>query len=507
MRKVMLAVLAATMSLFLGAAAARAPIPDETGYLTDQTGIIGPAAMAQIQVRLARYHAESGRKISVLLVQETAGEELESYADRVVQQWGLAQVKAGGALLLWSAEGYVLIRVTDALAQKLPVEQQFEIISRWIVPAFAEGDAGRGIQDGVARMIGVIDGEAVGARPTPQQSDEGSSPEEGARVLRGSDPGAVLILEPAVDLPSWIAALPNDLERLGGALNSHPITGARKLLAEAGGQWRDLRVEVHALVLQWRGEQVEPATPPFVRNAFYVLGGVLVVAVLLLLGRARNAAAILVGIVGAPALWAATGFTALAVCVLLGGMLLPVLLVMARVVMRGGDERDPDAVAAAQLNAQLAAMASKSRHAASFRPMHAAPSTPANPRTAITAPATVSTLRPATATWATAKPPSRQDLQQLANLLLATIRYWVVRLRLWHLGLAMVLLLYSPALAFLAALGVLTYGALQRGLLRAFLELAWRGNAELLRQLQKLPAPDAADLKRRDSSSGKSSGA
>lgn len=505
MRSLILAMLAATLCCFMGAAAALASIPDETGYLTDQTGIIEPAAMAKIQLRLARYHAESHRKIAVLLVPGTPGEELGAYADRVVRRWGLAKVPAGGALLLWSAEGYILIRAMEPLAQNLTADAQSEIISRWIVPAFAEGDPGRGILDGVERMIGVIAGEAVGERPSSPLAEDSAPLSSDTLIVEGGDSESVIILAPAMEMPPWIDALPADLARLGGAVNRNPVAGTRELLREAGGQWGDLPVQVQAFALQMRGEQVEPPVPPLAVNAFYVLGVVLAIAALLLFGHAFNAAGVLIGVAGGGALWTATGFTALALCVLVLGLLSPVLLGVLRAVLRNGGEgdRDPEAVAAAQLKAQLAALASKSRPVASLRPAQFAPSTSATPITVSNPPDSRSS---ASTLAAAGGPPSRQELQELTLLLVATLRRLLASLRLWHLGLALVLMLSSAALAFLVGVGAFIYFALQRGLVRKFLELAWRGNADLLRQLQKLPAPDPADLKPPGGSSAKPAG-
>ena len=71
MRATAIRLLLALMLLLAGSARALAPVPNETGYLTDLTGIIEPAMIGQIQLRLAQYHIQQQRKISVLLVQAT----------------------------------------------------------------------------------------------------------------------------------------------------------------------------------------------------------------------------------------------------------------------------------------------------------------------------------------------------------------------------------------------------------------------------------------------------
>lgn len=491
MRRLMLSPLAAMMCLVLGAAHALAPIPDETGYLTDQTGIIEPEAIAQIQLRLAKYQVESRRKISVLLVEATPGEELEAYADRVLEKWGLTQLQDGGALLLWSAEGYILIRATEPMLQKLGSEAQSEIISRWIVPAFAEGDAGRGILDGVERMIAVIAGEPVGERPAPSAAEEGPPAAEDDMLADDSDSAAILIAPPPMETPAWIEMLPADLARLTGAFNAGPVSGARTLLEEAGKQWNDLFVQVQAVILQLRGERIEPPLLPFALNAFYVFGAVLGLVALMLFRRAWGGAAFLITVAGAPALWAATGFTALALCVVAGGILFPFVRRILQAVFRQEGEEDSEAVAAAKLKAQLAAMASHKTGVPGSRSGQ-----PAVSRTPVSVVLPAARTSPSASPAATRRGPvSAQDLEEFTNLLLATVRHVLSRAKLWHLGAAVALCAISVGLALLVGLALVGYFAVRRGVVHRFLEFGSRRDENIRRLLERFPAPDPADLK------------
>lgn len=490
MRGLRLALLMAMLCLVAGGASALARIPDETGYVTDQTGVIEPAAMAQLQLRLAKYHIESHRKISVLLVQATPDEELEAFADRVLDTWGLDRERDGGALLLWSAEGYVLIRATDSLLPALGGEAQAKIISRWIVPAFAEGDASRGIRDGVERMIAVIAGEPVGERPVTSENEMPPFPEQSDPVDDG-DSATFTIAPPSRETAPWVAQLPDDLARFAEAFGAGAFAGLRAVLSEAGSQWEDLPVAAQVAWLQLRGERVEPPLPVFALNALCVFAGVLGLAALLLLRGVWSGAALLVSLAGAPALWAATGFTALALCLLVGALLLPAALRVLRALLGAQDESDSEARAAAQLKAQLAALASRPHQAAAT---HAPTSPLPTPREAGSATRVPSVL-PASVAARRAGPPNAQALEEFTNLLAATFRHALSRARLWHLGLAVALFITSAVLAVLALLALAAYFAVRRGVVRKFLELGTRQDEGLRRLLERLPAPDPADLR------------
>lgn len=491
MRATAIRLLLALMLLLAGSARALAPVPNETGYLTDLTGIIEPAMIGQIQLRLAQYHIQQQRKISVLLVQETPGEELEAYADRVIDQWGLREVKNGGALVLWTAEGYILIRATERVLPRLSQDAQSEIISEWIVPAYAEGDAGRGILDGVNRMIAVIDGEPVGTRPsTPPPTDDAQAMIDEMLLLDPTDPVHVPDdVEPPLELPPWLDRLPGDLARITMSLAQNPGAGLRDLLGEARGQVRATQAQLGGLLAYVRGDTAEPGMLLVSRNAYVVLMAVLAMAALMLLRGAWVGTALLAGVGGSIALWVATGFTALAVMVLVLGMTLPLLRRLVRAVLSSSDGQDDEEVAADRMRAQIAALA--------IRPTPASASRATSVPVASSKSVTPSAIPPSAPTVPLRRvgPPSAQDSFEFSNLVGATFRHALGKARLWHLGVAIALAMLSVGLLVLAIFGVAIYFVVRRGVAYRFLEMGSYNNADIRRLLDRLPKPDPADLK------------
>lgn len=441
--------------LLLMAAAVRAnvPVPEATGYVTDQTGIIDPAEMARTQILLGRYEVQTGRKISVLLVQATPDEELEAFADRVLQAWKMDSADSGGALLLWSADGYILIRAAGPLAKRLQSEAQSNILSRWVVPAFSRGEAGVGIRQGVEQMIAVLDGGEVGFPPAAPTTNDATVTEEPAGdvetpvadVLSDAagtsvDTDAQIAIEAPVQMPPWFEKLPEDVSRVAGGISNDLGAGLGAWFGEAGDQAGQLKVVVPAMMLQVRGEQVQPPFHPISIGAGYALAGLLALAALMVWGRALTAALIVAGLGGGVALWVATGFTALAGCLMLAGLLSPVLVPILRSLLRGANdsEREPMPTVFAQ---------------SGFNPL---------PRVALR-PGSAPRDKPVPRVLvATAHSTSRRDrkVEELVDLVKAVAQLRLRQLRPLHGVIALVLVVINfpvAVLALLVLLGILAY--------------------------------------------------
>ena len=474
--------IAAACLCWLGLVHAIAPIPAETGYVTDQTGVIEPAEMVRAQMALARYEIATGRKLAVLLVRETPGEELEAFADRVLQAWGMDSPETGGALLLWSAEGYVLIRVAGPLGERLDGEAQSEILSRWVVPAFGRGEAGVGIRQGVERMIAVLDGGEVGHPPAEAAPDGAATDPDVVRsddradeaLPAGEVPvrddavarGGVDAQPPGVPLPPWFEDLPQDLERLRDGLSRNLDGGLAAWLGEARQQAGQLRVMVPALVLQMRGERVEPAFHPLSIGAGYAMAGALLLAVLLLWSRSIGPAMVLLGVGGGMALWVATGFTALACCAVLGGVLVPFLVPVLRAILRGADDSERESPP---------------------------PSLVPQPRTVVLAPTGARPRRstPSRATLATVRSGSShaEKMEEFGRLARTVAKARIQRLRPVHVVLGLMLLVISLPLALLILLGFVVLVACRDGIAHRFADLFIDEKHLRERIKQQLPPP------------------
>ncbi|RED24217.1 uncharacterized protein BJ123_1335 [Rhodopseudomonas thermotolerans] len=169
----LLCVIAAALAPF---ARAEVAVPALTGRVVDQTGTLSADAVARLDQKLKAFEARKGSQIAVLIVPTTQPEAIEQFSIRVAEIWkiGRNKVDDGAILLIAKNDRKLRIEVGYGLEGALPDVTAKRIIDEIITPKFKAGDFDGGVEAGVDRMIGVIDGEPL---PAPQPQHEWSSPE------------------------------------------------------------------------------------------------------------------------------------------------------------------------------------------------------------------------------------------------------------------------------------------------------------------------------------------
>ncbi|MBK1690244.1 TPM domain-containing protein, partial [Rubrivivax gelatinosus] len=166
----LLRALALGLALFVPAVFAQGglkPVPALTARVIDQTATLAPAARDALEAKLAAFEAEAGPQIVVLIVPDTAPEDIAAYAWRVADQWKIGRREVGDGVLVLVSMGdrRVRIEVARALEGAIPDLAARQIIDRAIRPAFREGDYAGGLDAGVDQLIARIRGEQL---PAPE---------------------------------------------------------------------------------------------------------------------------------------------------------------------------------------------------------------------------------------------------------------------------------------------------------------------------------------------------
>ena len=149
------------------ALAALAEIPDLSARVTDVTGTLSSAEKSQIEAKLSAFEQKKGSQIAVLIVPTTQPEDIAQYSIRVVEKWkiGREKVDDGVLVLLAKDDRKMRIEVGYGLEGAIPDLYAKRIISEVMAPKFKQGDFGGGLSDGVDKLIGLVDGEAL---PAPE---------------------------------------------------------------------------------------------------------------------------------------------------------------------------------------------------------------------------------------------------------------------------------------------------------------------------------------------------
>ena len=181
--KVILIALCSTLLMVSGFAQAElAAVPTLSSRVTDLTQTLSQAEKAQLEQKLAAFEQQKGSQIAVLIVPTTQPEDIAQYSIRVVDAWKLGRKGVGdGVLLLIAKDDHKMrIEVGRGLEGAIPDLYAKRIISEDIAPKFKQGDFVGGLNAGIEKLIGLVNGEAL---PAPSKAASGGSGIEGLLPL------------------------------------------------------------------------------------------------------------------------------------------------------------------------------------------------------------------------------------------------------------------------------------------------------------------------------------
>lgn len=162
--------LLATAALLLGLAGPPAaaqqllPVPP-LARVTDTAGALAPEAKRALDEKLAAFEKAHGSQVAVVVVPSTQPEPIEDYAHRIGEAWKIGRKGVGDGLLIVVAKDdrRVRIDVARALEGAIPDVAAKRVIRENIAPAFQRGDYAGGLNAGLDRLFGLIEGESLPA--------------------------------------------------------------------------------------------------------------------------------------------------------------------------------------------------------------------------------------------------------------------------------------------------------------------------------------------------------
>lgn len=170
--------LVALLSMAWPAWAKDQPIPKLDSWLVDTTGTFNSAQKQALTQRLQAFEQSKGAQIFVLVVSTTGTEGIDSYTRRVYDQWKVGRKKVDDGILLVVAKDDRRLRIEVGYGLEGAVTdlQAGRIIREFITPAFTQGDYVGGINAGVEKLMGLVEGEPL---PPPVKSSQVDTDEEG----------------------------------------------------------------------------------------------------------------------------------------------------------------------------------------------------------------------------------------------------------------------------------------------------------------------------------------
>ena len=150
------------------------PIPKYDKRVIDLTATLSAEDESRIGARLKAFEAEKGAQIAVLIVGTTQPEAIFDYALRVAENWKIGRkgVDDGVLFLIAKNDRKMQILTGPGLQGALTDAMSKRIITEVVGPKFRAGEFAAGIEQGVEKMIGVLQGEAL---PPPVKKRVASS--------------------------------------------------------------------------------------------------------------------------------------------------------------------------------------------------------------------------------------------------------------------------------------------------------------------------------------------
>ena len=160
---------ALVLALFLAgttvAAATVPPAPDR--WVTDQVGLLSPAAAAQLDQRLEAYQARTGHQVIVWVGAGVGNEALESWAANTFKAWGIGRKghDDGVALFILAQDRRTRIEVGYGLEGQLTDLAAARILREELTPRLQQGHRDEAVVAAVNGVLAALGGEAPGAAP------------------------------------------------------------------------------------------------------------------------------------------------------------------------------------------------------------------------------------------------------------------------------------------------------------------------------------------------------
>lgn len=157
------------------AQAALVAIPELKTRVTDLTQTLSASQQAALEQKLAAFEQKKGSQIALLIVPTTQPEDIAQYSIRVSDAWKLGREKVDDGLLILIAteDRKMRIEVGYGLEGPIPDLTAKRVINEVISPKFKQGDFYGGLDSGVDRLIGLVDGEPLPEPASPAFSGMG----------------------------------------------------------------------------------------------------------------------------------------------------------------------------------------------------------------------------------------------------------------------------------------------------------------------------------------------
>ncbi len=133
-----------------------------TGYVNDFAGVFRPEQRQDLEQFLAEVERKTTSQVAVVTVPSLEGNEIQDFANRLFERWGIGRKGKDKGVLLVAAiqDRKAWIEVGYGLEPVIPDARAGRILDEYVIPYFKQGDFGGGLSEGARAIAGIIAQEA-----------------------------------------------------------------------------------------------------------------------------------------------------------------------------------------------------------------------------------------------------------------------------------------------------------------------------------------------------------
>jgi uncharacterized protein len=157
-----------------------------TGYVSDFAGVMQPADRAAVERLFTELEQKTGAQAAVVTLKSLDGGQIDDFANRLFERWGIGKKGADNGLLLIAsiADRKVRIETGYGLEGALPDAAAGRLLDQYVLPAFRAGHFSGGLRAGATALAAVAAAE-FGAELTGVPARYGPVAEEEGGLLSG----------------------------------------------------------------------------------------------------------------------------------------------------------------------------------------------------------------------------------------------------------------------------------------------------------------------------------
>ena len=129
-------------------------------HVSDPENILSPESIEEINRMLSLLEDSTGIQSMVVMLQSIGGEDIFEFAHSLFRHWGIGSNERNEGLLVLYVSDQRKIRFTTGYGLEGPMPDAVckRIQERYMLPHFRKGDTDRGMTEGVAAIVKVLDG-------------------------------------------------------------------------------------------------------------------------------------------------------------------------------------------------------------------------------------------------------------------------------------------------------------------------------------------------------------